>query len=1145
MNTKNYLWRTAGAAALLVIVLVALSAAVAAAPENADRAQAPDGAALMAKADAEGQVLVIVGLDLTRGQYVPEGMLSLDETNAQRSAIEASSAALIASLEGYSAEVYAAWESVPYVAMKVDAAALAQLAANPNVTSIQEDKPSPPTLASSTAHIGADNTWAAGYGGQGQTVVILDTGIDANHPFYGGRVVAEACWSNAGGAGGQTSVCPNGGNSQTGTGSADALTAQCMSGGFSICDHGSHVAGIAAGRDPGGTGATGFNGIAPQASIIAIQVFTRFNNDANCGGNPGDAPCVKTFASDQISGLDYINTTLRNSYSIASANMSLGGGEYTGACDGDSRKAIIDTLRSNSIATVISSGNDDWTNRLGAPGCISTAVTVGSVTDPADGVTNNMNAVVDLLAPGSGIDSSIPDDTYANFSGTSMAAPHVTGAFAMLKAIDPTMSVDDIETLLENTGVLVTDLRPPNPAGDLSGLTKPRIQLDAAVAQLTSADLRLFKDCKPDDPMLVGQTGICTITVENLGPDAAVGVEVVDEYVSNGSFSFGSIIPPGTCTITPNPQNNAGTVTCDIGGLPAGGIVTIKIAVSATSPQNINDRATVRASTPDPNTANNVAEDELNVTAPVDLQVFKECKPDLPGTPLYAGQTGVCTIRVHNWGPAAASNVQLTDVHTAGTGVFSFDAVTRSQGSCSVPGNPQNGSATITCSLGALAAGAEATVTVEVTAAEGMDVNDTATAAGAEADPHTANNSAGDGLTFVASANLALTKTAAPTVIAGTNLTYDLSVTNNGPSTAKNVVIKDVLPAGVTIVSVSAPGGTCNPGIPGNPGQPTSCTFDTMAPAAMKTMQIVVRVDPSVLGVLGNNAVVSADTYDPDNSNNLATTATTVEGSADLTISKTDSPDPVLAGNVLTYDVKITNNGPSTALDPALTDAMPSQVTFLGYQVQNGSGACSLSPAAPYTLSCDLNDLLPGQFVRVVFTVLVNPSTPDGTVITNTATAAAATPDPNPANNNATAQTLVNARADLSISKDARADYTNPSPRVVYTIVVTNLGPSDAQAVVMTDKLPLTAKKLPFLYYNGVGPAAGQCTYTKATHTFSCSFGTLVTGDSRTVDVWLDARGSVGTITNTASVSSSTSDPNTANNSARKDVRIKGGPGPK
>ena len=77
------------------------------------------------------------------------------------------------------------------------------------------------------------------------------------------------------------------------------------------------------------------------------------------------------------------------------------------------------------------------------------------------------------------------------------------------------------------------------------------------------------------------------------------------------------------------------------------------------------------------------------------------------------------------------------------------------------------------------------------------------------------------GLTFVASADLALTKTATPSpVIAGTNLTYDLSVTNNGPSTAKNVVIKDVLPAGVTIVSVSAPGGTCNAGIPGNPGEP-------------------------------------------------------------------------------------------------------------------------------------------------------------------------------------------------------------------------------------------------------------------------------------------------------------------------------------
>ncbi len=107
--------------------------------------------------------------------------------------------------------------------------------------------------------------------------------------------------------------------------------------------------------------------------------------------------------------------------------------------------------------------------------------------------------------------------------------------------------------------------------------------------------------------------------------------------------------------------------------------------------------------------------------------------------------------------------------------------------------------------------------------------------------------------------------------------------------------------------------------------------------------------------------------------------------------------------------------------------------------------------------------------------------------------------------------------------------------------MLTNRGPSDAQNVTLTD--PLTAKKLPFLLYIGVGPAAGACTYTLATHTFACNFGTIAAGDSRTMDVWLDARGTAGTITNVASVTTTTTDQSTANNSARKDIKIKGGPG--
>jgi subtilisin family serine protease len=445
-------------------------------------------------------------------------------------------------------EVYAQWDSVPQVALKATAAALEHLVNSPLVMTIQEDELRKTGLASTTAHIGADDTWDAGFGGMGQTVVILDTGIDADHPFFGGRLGTEACFSASGGG---ISLCPGGGNVETGLDSADALTPQCWefpatSTGANICAHGSHVAGISAGQDPGAPAATGYDGIAPEANIIAIQVFHRVD-DCNATA-PGDQPCVSAWDSDINSALEYVNDTLSVNYNISSVNLSLGGGEFESACDGNASKPHIDNLRSNGIATVIISHNDGWTDALRAPGCISTAVTVGGVEDPNDNVIFNMHPVVDLLAVGARVDSSVPDDAYANFWGTSMAAPQVTGAFAVIKAIDPSMSVADIENLLETTGVLVTDERDPCdfsanvPAGrvcEYSGITKPRLQLDAAVASLTETDLRVFKDCKPDQPMLVGDTATCTITVQNLGPDPALSVMAIDEYVSDGIFEFG------------------------------------------------------------------------------------------------------------------------------------------------------------------------------------------------------------------------------------------------------------------------------------------------------------------------------------------------------------------------------------------------------------------------------------------------------------------------------------------------------------------------------------------------------------------------------------------------------------------------------
>jgi Subtilase family/Domain of unknown function DUF11 len=324
---------------------------------------------------------------------------------------------------------------------------------------------------------------------------------------------------------------------------------------------------------------------------------------------------VRSFFSDQISALNYVNTTLVPLWDIAATNMSLGGGQNNVACDGDALKAPIDALLANGVATVIASGNDNWTDTISVPGCISTAVTVGAVTD-ADVVIFNMGNLVDILAPGQFVDSSVPDDTFGSKSGTSMATPHVTGAFAVIRSIVGTsMSVADILTLLQNTGELITDTRPANNpggvgSGTLTGYVKPRLQLDAAVAELLPADLRLLKICKPDDSLPTGENATCTIFVDNLGPAPAINVILVDDYLSNERFKIRSVrVSDGSCTTTPNPQVRAGSSTCDLGTMAAGARIAMTVSISADKAQDVNNVATVRSDTRDPNFANNVATD--------------------------------------------------------------------------------------------------------------------------------------------------------------------------------------------------------------------------------------------------------------------------------------------------------------------------------------------------------------------------------------------------------------------------------------------------------------------------------------------------------------------------------------------------------
>ncbi len=377
------------------------------------------------------------------------------------------------------------FRTIPYVAVTVTREQAMALAAEKAVDGIflirrerRADLAAPERttavgLSAAQTSIDLGSVWDRGFDGTGTSIAVIDSGINVNHPALTGKNVGDACFANTFGT---TTIaqCPSGATPQIGPGAAS----NCA-GDAARCDHGTHVASLAAGND--GT----FFGVARGAKIVPIDVFSQVTDAADCSPDP--APCSLTDSLAVLNALDYVNEKAVE-LKIAAVNLSIGGSSRDGYCDDDPRKSVIDMLRQKGVAVAVAASNGGLTGKITTPSCISSAIGVGAVDNgTAVASWSNFASTLDFVAPGVSLSGAKGSGSgYGTRSGTSMSTPLVAGTFAVLRQAYPTLSVDAIEAALKSTGLPATRTD--------SGVTVSKIQAGAALDKLQGVNRRLFNN---------------------------------------------------------------------------------------------------------------------------------------------------------------------------------------------------------------------------------------------------------------------------------------------------------------------------------------------------------------------------------------------------------------------------------------------------------------------------------------------------------------------------------------------------------------------------------------------------------------------------------------------------------------------------
>lgn len=637
-------------------------------------------------------------------------------------------------------------------------------------------------------------------------------------------------------------------------------------------------------------------------------------------------------------------------------------------------------------------------------------------------------------------------------------------------------------------------------ATDPNGSTS-NFSADQAVTKANLAGLTLELAANPS-PATLGGTLTYTLTVTNTGPSTATNVVLVDKL--DPSTTFDQANPPSAIFNGP-----ANTVTFNLGNIPAGQTTTATITVTPTATGTVTDSATISSGEIDTDVADNSVSVDTNVNIPIDLDLTTRPETATPN-PSVAGQNFAYILTVTNNGPGPATGVTLRDALPAGVTFVSGSA---GQGSVTQSGG------VVTANLGTLAFGVSASVRIVVLGATPGTVTDNATVQGDEVDRDPSNNASSVTVTILPASDLGVTLDATPSPVrSGANLTYIMTVSNDGPDPASGVIATANLPTTVDFLSaVPTQGGPATLGT----GNVLSVPFGTIA--AGDTATVTITVIPRASGLI--TATVGARGNEADiNPSNDTVSVTTAVDPTDVGVSILAQPSPAAVGRNLVYTIYVFNNGPATATGVTLTDTLPAGVTLNQVLVPQGVASNS-----GQTVTVAIGTLLSGASVPV--TIVVTPTT--STSLSNSAKVTGDQFDTNPDNNGASTTTPVSP-ADLVVKLIPSATSTLAGNPLYYVAVVTNVGPSVATHVMLANTLPAGVA------YNSAG--ATQGTVVAANGGVVADLGTLAPGASAVLITQVTPV-AAGSLRDTATVVANEVDPNQGNNADTITTAVSNAPG--